>query len=146
MSFLEDYLGTGKGSTTALELFDALDADGGGDLSVGELRQTARFSAIHGGDVDGDGAWTLTELLRVVQLFNAGSYSCGVNGGATEDGYLPGDSGTTDCTRHSADYGDPAWALELSEVLRVVQLYNVGTYVWCPEQATEDGYCLDPTR
>lgn len=41
---------------------------------------------------------------------------------------------------HSADTnGD--WKISLSELLRVIQLFNLGGYRPCPELSTEDGYC-----
>ena len=34
-----------------------------------------------------------------------------------------------------------AWRIGLSEVLRMIQFFNVGGYVFCPGGGTEDGYC-----
>ncbi len=31
--------------------------------------------------------------------------------------------------------------ISLSELLRGIQLYNLGGYIWCPGGGTEDGFC-----
>jgi formylglycine-generating enzyme required for sulfatase activity len=95
----------------------------------------------HSGDWNGqpDGRFDLTELLRIIQLYNAGSFCC--NSG-TEDGYAPGDCKGEVCERHDADYADPPWVVSLSELLRAVQLFNLGSFETCPEGESEDGFCL----
>jgi hypothetical protein len=62
-----------------------------------------------------------------------------INGEGAAEGAQEGEP----CTRHSADFADPAWRITLPGLLRVVQLYNAGHYHPCPdaEPATEDGYC-----
>lgn len=42
------------------------------------------------------------------------------------------------CTYHSADYNQPDWSINFSELLRVIQIYNVGEY-HCDSEG-EDGY------
>jgi hypothetical protein len=129
--------------------------------------------AQHSADRSGCGAISLSELLRVVQLFSLGTYTCAPD---AEDGYTPiaslnssavagfpdpatlmteglkspkgsegeGEGEPEPCTRHTADYADPAWHITLPELLRMVQLYNAGAYHPCPDAdpATEDGYCI----
>lgn len=46
-------------------------------------------------------------------------------------------------TYHSADT-DFDNQISLSELLRVIQFYNVGTYHSCPDAGTEDGFCTGP--
>jgi len=93
----------------------------------------------HAMDSNSDNAIGLSETLRVVQLYNATSISCGP---LEEDGYQLGPAGGFDCLRHSADYSAKSWRVTLSEILRIVQFYNVGVFSFCPGSGTEDGYCL----
>jgi hypothetical protein len=99
--------------------------------------------AIHSADTTGDGAVDLSELLRVIQLYNSLGYQCAANPGATEDGFMPGAGPNHLCRPHNADYdgAGPDWKLSLTELLRVIQIYNVGAYSYCPGSGTEDGYC-----
>ena len=90
----------------------------------------------HSADVDSDGAIELSELLRVVQFYNAGALQCSVE---TEDGFTLG-TGDQTCVPHTGDYAPTDWAVSLSELLRLVQLYASGTYYECT--GTEDGYCI----
>ncbi|MBI1318652.1 MAG: hypothetical protein GC168_06855 [Candidatus Hydrogenedens sp.] len=112
----------------------------------------------HTADVSGCGTISLSELLRVIQLFSTQGYDCDDN---TEDGYAaranshkigsegsPDGEGATEgliednvppCDRHSADFEDPAWRITLPELLRMVQLYNAGAYHCCLD--SEDGFC-----
>lgn len=90
---------------------------------------------VHSADTQLDGKIDLTELLRSVQLYNAGSIHCD---GGSEDGYGLG-AGSHTCGRYDADYAAPAWVLSLSELLRIVQLFNSGGYSICI--GSEDGFC-----
>jgi hypothetical protein len=90
----------------------------------------------HAGDPDRNGHIDLTELLRVVQFFNTGGYYCAE--ASSEDGYAP-QTGHRNCTPHSSDYAPQDWRMNLSELLRLIQFYNVAGYRSCP--GTEDGYC-----
>lgn len=97
----------------------------------GEAEGTMR---IHSADYIGqDHVIELTELLRVIQIFNVGSFGCG--GG--ESGYEPGSADRT-CAPADFDYNPQNWAVDLAEVLRLVQLYNAGGYL--SGQPTEDGF------
>jgi PKD repeat protein len=90
---------------------------------------------VHSADQDADFKISLSELLRVIQLFNSGSFHCDETG---EDGYAPG-PGDQSCPNHSSDYTPANWIIALTELLRLIQLYNVGGYAVCP--AGEDGFC-----
>jgi M6 family metalloprotease-like protein len=101
----------------------------------GDEEEEGEAAPRHSADPNGDNAIDLTELLRVVQLFNAVLFGCQQD---TEDGYAPYAEDTT-CAPHAADYSPQDWMLSLSELLRLVQLYNTGGYHTCGE--AEDGFC-----
>jgi hypothetical protein len=107
-----------------------------GPLIRSYLSKEALFT--HSADVDKGGSISLSELLRVTQLYNAGELHCD---GGTEDGYAP-DTGERGCDAHSSDYIAQDWAISLSELLRAVQLYAAGAYYACDGPGAEDGYCL----
>jgi len=89
----------------------------------------------HSGDYNpSDWSINLSELLRVIQFYNLGSYHCDPAG---EDSYNP-DSGDQSCTPHDSDYNPQDWGVDFSELLRTIQLYNVGSY-HC-DLTGEDGY------
>ena len=89
----------------------------------------------HTADVNHDWHLSLSEVLRVVQLYNAGGYSAEAD---TEDGYVPG-SGKQAGVPHDADYtGD--WSIDISELLRVVQLFNAPGGAYYRASGTEDGF------
>jgi len=90
----------------------------------------------HNSDADQDDKIDLTELLRVVQLFNAPSLRCLAG---TEDGYAPGYGDTASCDPHVADYNKQNWKITLNELLRIIQLFAIGAYHPC--DSGEDGYC-----
>jgi len=120
-------------------LFDELDLNGDGFLSTAELQQsTGGESPIHSADQDADQLISLSELLRVIQFYNTGGYACSDVPADTEDGYIPG-AGADTCVAHASDYNPQDWGVDLSELLRVIQLYNTGGYFECEEG--EDGYC-----
>ncbi len=89
----------------------------------------------HSADYDGDHQISVSELLRVIQLFNSGGYGCQAG---SDDGYAPG-NGDHACLPHTGDYNPQDWRLELTETLRIVQFYNLGGYHVCAKG--EDGYC-----
>ncbi|MBI1321472.1 MAG: CHRD domain-containing protein [Candidatus Hydrogenedens sp.] len=124
------------------EIFDALDANGDGKLQPSELLALGGNIWLHSADLNADGAFSLSELLRAVQLFNRGSYSCAANAGASEDGYVA-TAGTTCSVPHAADYESGGnFSLSLAELLRLIQLYNAGGYTYCPNASTDDGFCV----
>ncbi len=89
----------------------------------------------HSADTNKDYSFSLVEVLRVIQIFNFGSYHCDKNG---EDGFSLG-VGDTNCDRHSSDYSLPYWSITFHELLRLIQLFNIGGYTSCTD--TEDGFC-----
>jgi hypothetical protein len=84
-----------------------------------------------------NGRIELSELLRLIQLYNGGEFHCDSTG---EDGFALG-SGDRACAAHSSDYAPQDWRVNLSEMLRAIQLFSAGAYRDCPG-ASEDGYCL----
>lgn len=90
----------------------------------------------HMADTDISLDFNLAELLRVVQLYNSFGYYCLGN---TEDGFQPGAGDDETCLPHSSDYAPQDWVINLGELLRMIQLFNLGAYTECPE--AEDGYC-----
>lgn len=83
-----------------------------------------------------DGSISLSELLRVIQLNSFKYYRRSVSG---EDGFRADPAQSTSTTGyHNADYNPPDWQISVSELLRVIQLYNATRYVNAPEE--EDGF------
>lgn len=78
---------------------------------------------------------SLTELLRVIQFFNVGGLSCEEG---TEDGYAPVAGGDETCGPHDSDYEPQDWKVNLTELLRLIQIFNSGGYGL--DVTTEDGY------
>jgi hypothetical protein len=98
----------------------------------------------HGADCNPrDWRINLTELLRVIQFFNIRGYQCAAAPDATEDGYLAGSGEGHACPPHSSDYNPQDWLIDLTELLRLIQFYNIGGYHACPHEdpPTEDGFC-----
>jgi len=97
-------------------------------------------ATVHRSDQNGDGVINLSELLRVIQFFNAGGLHCANPPGSTEDGYAPGaNAAQQDCAPHSSDYNPQDWVISLSELLRLIQFFNTGGYFPC--ESGEDGFC-----
>lgn len=91
---------------------------------------------VHSADTSGDGALQLAEVLRIIQLYNGSGFGCAEE--PSEDGYAIG-SVDHACPLYDADYLTQNWIIELSELLRAVQLFNSGGYFAC--ESGEDGYC-----
>ncbi len=90
----------------------------------------------HSADTNRDWKIQLTELLRVIQLFNSGGFH--VEEG-TEDGYAPGPNGLKEGLHHHSDYNPQNWIIELVELLRLIQLFNYADgYSQMPN--SEDGF------
>lgn len=88
----------------------------------------------HSADIDQDHIISLSELLRVVQLFHFPAFGCA---DGTEDGFDP-ESESQGCLPHNSDYNLKDWHIEMGEVLRLIQFYNAGAYhALCD---TEDGF------
>ncbi len=76
----------------------------------------------------------LPELLRLIQIYNYGSYHCD---NSSEDRYALG-IGDTTCSPHNSDYNPQDWAISFQEVLRLVQFYKSDYY--SIDTTTEDGF------
>jgi|GEM_PF-299965 len=89
----------------------------------------------------GDCLISVSEILRLIQFYNLGGYHCETG---TEDGYAPGLPEEEDvwCVPHDSDYVPQDWQISVSEILRVIQFYNLGGYH--VEEGTEDGYAPGP--
>ena len=87
-------------------------------------------------DTDHDWNISLSEVLRLVQLYNSGQFHCDATG---EDGFAPG-AGDQMCTLHNSDHLSPDFKIELSELLRLVQFYNAADSAYHVTQGTEDGF------
>ncbi len=113
--------------------------------------------SFHDGDYDRNSRFDLTELLRVIQLYNTrnGTTRTGrylVSSG-TVDGYDPDPATVLGSTPglarfHSADYDDDA-QISLTELLRVIELYNTRsgttrTGEYHRQQGTADGFAAGP--
>ncbi len=81
-----------------------------------------------------DGVISLNELLRLIQIFNSGEFSCAPG---SEDGYTLG-AGYHSCPGHDSDYAPTDWNISLNELLRAIQFFNSGGYF--SADATEDGF------
>ena len=100
----------------------------------------------HTADTNRDWSISLLELLRVVQFYNIGGYRCAAEDTPTEDGFEPGaaaGTGPLPCALHDADYNPEDATVDISELLRVIQLYSSTRYTECPVPGSEDGYCPD---
>lgn len=83
----------------------------------------------HSADTDGDGRISLSEILRVVQLYYAGEFGCAER--PTEDGYQPGGA-NRDCAPHDGDYAPQDWQINLRELMLAIYLFNTDFYVRVP--------------
>jgi hypothetical protein len=92
---------------------------------------------VHSADQDNDNNISLSELLRLVQLFNAGGFGCDVT---TEDLYIAGGDDES-CNAHTIDFESQDWAISFGEILRGIQLFNFDRYNYCGAKGTEDGFC-----
>ncbi len=100
--------------------------------------QEGELPGRHSADQNGDRRISFTELLRVIQLFNSWGYHCQ---SGTEDGYAPGAGWNTSCVPHTSDYNPQNWKIGFTELLRLIQIFNVGGYHYCPGES-EDNFCL----
>ncbi len=116
-------------------------AEGEGGEGEGE-GQTEHHTA----DQNTDFQISLSELLRVIQLYNAADVPNNPDGyffcaDGTEDGYTPDPEVSTNhaCAPHNSDYNPQDWRIGLSELLRIIQFYNSPGYGICP--GSEDSFC-----
>ena len=95
----------------------------------------------HSADLEQRGNIDLHDVLRVVQLYNAGGYHCAAPEAMSEDGFEPGvDPTMQDCLPHDADFDPQDWEIGLNDLLRIIQLYNSPGYYRC--QDSVDGFCF----
>ncbi len=111
----------------------------------------ARF---HSADTNRDWAIDLSELLRVIELYNTksgttrtGAYHTATT--TTEDGYEAG-PGTITGPYHSADSNHDG-AIDLGELTRAIELYNARsvatrTGIYHRAAGTEDGFAPGPDK
>lgn len=141
-SFALDVLTTEDSGQYSIVVADGVAAIGGEVLVTLDVQgvEGELPSPVHSADRDGDGVFSLTELMRIIQFYNAGAYYCD---DTEEDGYHPGVSATApqDCPFHSSDFDERDRIISLSELLRSVQFFRVGAYWYCPSFETEDSYC-----
>lgn len=113
----------------------------------GELEGNSEYpsegeeNGVHTADINNDFYINISELLRIIQLYNQLGFRCAIPPDSTEDGFVPGVSGPKDCAPHDADI-DASFTFNLGEVLRMIQLYVVKAYHYCPDANTEDGFCV----
>lgn len=109
--------------------------------------------ATHSADVNDDFLLSLSELLRVIELYNyrSGTTRTGEYhpDPSTEDGFAPAPRESVPEQLHSADT-DRDGALSLSELLRVIELYNhregtQRTGAYHPSPSTADGFAVGPS-
>ena len=92
----------------------------------------------HSADTNGDFVISMSELLRVIQLFNSGGFHCNP---AQEDGFSVGaNPAAQDCSPHDSDFSPQDWRISFQEVMRAIQFFNAGNYYASPELETEDGF------
>ena len=96
----------------------------------------------HSADRDMNWKIDLRELLRVIQFFNSWGYHCAETPNATEDGYEVGEGPNHNCKPHASDYNSQDWKIELRELLRLIQFFNLGGYHIDP--TGEDGFGAGP--
>lgn len=96
--------------------------------------------ARHSADTTDDWRISLEEVLRVIQLYNAGEYHCDPS---EPDGYAPG-VGARTCSPHDADYSPADWRISLTELLRMIQFYNAPYGAYHRNETTEDGFAAGP--
>lgn len=125
---------------------DSLDNDENGftDCDDSACAATEFCTVGHSADYDAlSGVIGLSEVLRLAQLYNANGFHCAIPPESTDDGFAPGvNAAQQECTPHSSDYGEQNWLISLTELLRLIQFFNTGGYLACPDDlASEDGYC-----
>jgi hypothetical protein len=116
----------------------------GEGVAEGEGTPEGQDDTAHSADQNSDGMINLTELLRVIQFFNIRGFHCVTPPATSEDGYLPGAGGDQSCAPHASDYEPQNWQINLTELLRLIQFFNIRGYHACPGMGTEDGFCPGP--
>lgn len=130
------------------EQFDMFDINGNGVIDCDDLYGGGNpDNGIHSADYNQDGLIDVSELLRVIQFYNSKGYHCAETPSETEDGFQAGSGAKQNCRPHASDYNPQDWEIELSELLRLVQFYNMSGYHACNDPVNgEDGYCPGPPK
>ena len=118
--------------------YDVTDSSGNPAAQAVRVVNVTRL--YHSADTDEDYSNSLSELLRVIQLFDVGRFHCD---STSEDGYAPG-AGPQACFPHDSDFDVQDFSLNMTELLRLIQFYNVGSYH--VDNSTEDGYAPGASR
>ncbi len=87
-----------------------------------------------------DDVISLWELLRVIQIYSNGFYTCGDS--ETGDGYDLEIGNSETCEPHDSDFSPQNWRIDLGELMRAIQIYNASGYHRDPEG--EDGFVPGP--
>ncbi|MFP4502983.1 MAG: thrombospondin type 3 repeat-containing protein [Candidatus Hydrogenedentota bacterium] len=97
----------------------------------------------HNADTTRDWEISLSEILRLVQFFNAGGLHVETG---TEDGfgvgYVDAQGGAGAAIPHSSDYAPQDWRIALTELLRSIQFFNSRGFTYT--RGTEDDYAPAP--
>jgi hypothetical protein len=111
-------------------------------LTPNEPEGEGEVITVHNADQNANNVIELTELLRVIQFFNIRGYSCITPPAVSEDGYLAGAGLNHSCAPHTSDYLPQDWQINLTELLRLIQFFNIKAYHAC--EGSEDGFCPGP--
>lgn len=117
----------------------------GAAVDIGAVETAQDVAPTHTADVNGDLRIDIVELMRVIQFYNMGGFHCADGTTPSEDGYAPGPGGDISCVAHASDYdGGQDWQINLTELLRLIELYNWVNYhpCTCEDGGAEDDYCI----
>jgi hypothetical protein len=115
-------------------------------VNFAEALRAASGRSTHDADDDENLSIGLSELLASIQIYAVGAYHCADTAEQGRARFLAGAASTKSCVPHMADnHNGSDYRFDLTELLRVVQLYNAGSYHDClrsnGQTATEDGFC-----
>ncbi|MBI1318103.1 MAG: hypothetical protein GC168_04015 [Candidatus Hydrogenedens sp.] len=142
-------LGVSEAQLSGIGLFRTeffeLDLNGNNQVNIAELHARAGLGVVHTADTNGNKRFDLPELMRLIQIYNTGGYRCAPSPGDTEDGFEVSYRGArgvdNGCAPNDSDYqGVADGQISLGELLRALQLYNLGGHYDCGA-AGEDGFC-----
>ena len=139
------------------QIFFSIGAGGQQSILATPSPLTVNLNVFHSADETQSGSLNLSDLTRVIELYNTHSGSvrtgCYTTDEASEDGFNPDTSRPTTAFfalpyYHSADENQVG-NLDLSELTRVIEIYNfhagsVRTGAYSPAVGTEDGFQPGP--
>jgi hypothetical protein len=160
------YIANEDASGTDTFTFKANDGIADSNVATITVTITEEATGASDADVNGDFKIQLSELMRIQQIYTKGGYFCDqaqvyadgevvIDGITYHDGYSI-NGGDQEGTAHSSDYKSedadgsevfvPDWKINLSEFLRVTQIYNLGGYCIAADigQIDEEGDGLIP--